>query len=200
MSCSFILSSNTSDFTTVINNLMRHPNTDYEAALLSLDTYNSIPNITMKNNVFRYFNGNAWKLITLNVGAYELSSIDNEIKRQMLVNGDSPTAITISPEVSTSRSIVNITGNEYKVDFGVENSIGTLLGFNGGILSVGYNLSSQIVDIMPINSILVNIDIIQGSYINGKSSPIIHSFYPNVGPGYKTVSYTHLTLPTILRV
>ena len=49
------------------------------------------------------------------------------------------------------------------------------------------NESSSIVDIMPVNSILVNIDIIMGSYVNGISSPTIYSFYPNVPPGYKIV-------------
>jgi hypothetical protein len=40
---------------------------------------------------------------------------------------------------------------------------------------------------MPINSILVNIDIIMGSYVNGISSPVIHSFFPSVGFGHKII-------------
>src|ERR1051325_8100320 len=44
-----------------------------------------------------------------------------------------------------------------------------------------------IVDIMKINSILVNVDITSGSYVNGSQCPIIYSFYPNVSPGYKIV-------------
>ena len=40
---------------------------------------------------------------------------------------------------------------------------------------------------MIINSILVNIDIIAGSYVNGTLLPVIYSFYPNVSPGYKIV-------------
>ena len=41
----FILSGNTSDFTTCHHSVNLDPNKKYEAALLSLDTYNSIPKI-----------------------------------------------------------------------------------------------------------------------------------------------------------
>ena len=54
-------------------------------------------------------------------------------------------------------------------------------------MSHGYNESPNKVDIMRINSILVNLNIISGSYVNGGSSPVIHSFYPNVGFGYKII-------------
>ena len=40
---------------------------------------------------------------------------------------------------------------------------------------------------MQVNSILVNINIIMGSYGNGSASPTMYSFYPNVAPGYKIV-------------
>jgi len=38
---------------------------------------------------------------------------------------------------------------------------------------------------MNVNSILVNVDFIHGSYVNGERRQAIHSFFPNVGPGYK---------------
>ena len=40
------------------------------------------------------------------------------------------------------------------------------------------------VNILTINSILVNIDIISGSYVNGCTQSTIYSFFPNVSPGY----------------
>ena len=53
---SFILSGNTSDFVTCHDSVILDPNKNYEVALLSLDTYNSIPNISVnKNNVFHIF-------------------------------------------------------------------------------------------------------------------------------------------------
>ena len=54
------------------------------------------------------------------------------------------------------------------------------------------------VNILTINSILVNIDIISGSYINGSTQRTIYSFFPNVYPGYKIIENPHnlLYLPT----
>jgi hypothetical protein len=188
MSMSFILTGKSSDFTTCFNSIILDPTKQYEAALLSLDTYNSIPNIIEgKNNVLKYYNGEMWKTITLSTGAYELDAINNEIKRQIIANGDSESAIDINVNISTLRSILNIDNPNYKVDFGVENSIGSVLGFEAEVVGHGYNPSSKIVDIMQVNSVLVNIDIIMGSYVNGSSSPAIYSFHPNVAPGYKIV-------------
>jgi len=186
----FILSGNTSSFVTCHNSVILDAKKEYEAALLSLDIYNSIPNITeSKNNIFKYStdNGTTWKTITLNTGAYELAAINDEIKRQLIANGDDDKAITLTANVSRLTSIVIIENLSYKVDFGVPNSIGSILGFGGVVIGHGYNESPNIVDIMQINSILVNIDIIMGSYVNGSPSPTIYSFYPNVAPGYKIV-------------
>src|SRR5579863_3561589 len=179
MSFSLIFSGNSSDFTTVFNSIVLQPPYEYEAALLSIEAYNTIPNIIKgKNNLFKYFNGQNWKVISMQTGAYELDSINNEIKRQMKINGDNPDIITVSAEVSTLRSIVNILSvaeaaeavqampaapavqAEYKVTF-EEGSIASLLGFSNGELNSGYNLSPNIVAIMPVSIILVNIEIIE---------------------------------------
>jgi len=78
-----ILSSNTTDFTTYISpQIQFYPHKQYEAALLSVDTYNSIPNITDENNKFMYSNdkGITWKNLTLSKGSYELEAINDEIE------------------------------------------------------------------------------------------------------------------------
>ena len=160
---SFILSGNTSDFVTCHDSVILDPKKNYEAALLSLDTYNSIPNISVnKNNIFTYStdDGANWKTIALNTGAYELQAINNEIKRQIITNGDDKSALNLTSIVTTEKPM-------YKVDFGVASSIGSVLGFDAKVIGHGYNESTNIVNIMQINSILVNIDIIMGSYVNG---------------------------------
>ena len=43
------------------------------------------------------------------------------------------------------------------------------------------------VNILSINSILVNIDIISGSYVNCSSQPTIYSFFQDVSPGYTII-------------
>src|SRR5207253_105322 len=192
----FILSDRSSDFTTYYSSTINlDRNKKYEAALLSIDFYNSIPNITGENNQFRYStdNGSNWKIITLSTGSYELSAINDEIQRQMIVNGDYDTSnnnnfyIMISANTSKLSSVIEITNQAYKIDFTFENSIGQTLGFNKIIINYGYNESQNIVDIMKINSILVNIDIITGSYVSGSQFPVIYSFFPNVSAGRKIV-------------
>src|SRR5271163_1996024 len=90
-STTLILSNNTTDFTTNISPpIQLHNNEKYEAALLSIDTYNSIPNVTNVNNKFKYStdNGSTWKILTLSIGSYSIEAINDEIERQMIVNGD----------------------------------------------------------------------------------------------------------------
>ena len=148
-----------------------------------------------KNNVFKYSTdaGLTWKIIRLETGSYELSAINDVIARHMIVNGDynreeNSTYISIYPNISTLKSIVDITNNNYRVDFTIENSIAPLLGFTERvILRHGQNIFSSIVNIMSVNSILVNVDMISGSYMNDKQSFAIYSFYPNVPPGYKLI-------------
>ena len=54
--------------------------------------------------------------------------------------------------------------------------------------STHQNLTSlKIWLILTINSILVNIEIISGTYFNGSKQPTIYSFFPNVSPWYKIV-------------
>ena len=53
------------------------------------------------------------------------------------------------------------------------------------------------INILTINSILVNIDILSGSYVNGSTQPTIYSFSPDVSLGYKSIEnpYNLLYLP-----
>ena len=47
------------------------------------------------------------------------------------------------------------------------------------------------VNILTINSILVNIDISSGSYVDGSTQPTIYSLFPTVSPGYKIIENPH---------
>lgn len=194
MTNTLILSSRKSDFTTFLSQPIELDSNDkYEAALLSLNLYNSIPNITDTNNKFRYSadNGISWKLLTLEKGSYELLAISNEIQRQMIINNDydsekSEFYITISANIHELKSIININNESYRVDFTIENSLGPTLGFRSQILSAGYNKSPDIVDITKINTVLIHTDITYGSYVNGNLLPTIYSFDPHkVAAGYK---------------
>ena len=192
----YIMSGMKSDFTTKYSPpISLDESKQYEAALLSIDLFNSIPNITNVNNVLKYSKdkGVTWVTIQLDTGSYELSAISNEIQRLMVINGDydpdadNPYFIAITANLSELKSIKHISNDLYEIDFNVPNSIGSVLGFTNETIRLGYNESPNIVNIIQVNSILVNLDIISGSYVNGSASPTIYSFYPNVSPGYKIV-------------
>ena len=186
----FIMTGTKSDFTTKYSPTIHlDPHKKYEVALLSVDLFNSIPNVTSKNNVFKYSvnNGNTWKTIELATGAYELSAINLELQRLLTERGDFDNTFSITPNISKLTSIIEITKPQFKIDFGVANSIGTVLGFGNDVITQGYNESPKIVNIIQINSILINTDIISGSYVNGSQYSTIYSFYPNVAPGFKVV-------------
>ena len=123
--------------------------------------------------------------IALDTGSYELSAISNEIQRLMVINGDydqnadNPYYTAITANLSEIKSVVHNSNDSYKIDFNVPNSIGSVLGFTNETIGMGYNESfSNIVNIIQVNSILVNLDIISESYVNRSASPTIYSFNP----------------------
>jgi hypothetical protein len=199
-----VLTNNSANFRTCLSPFIRlDRNKNYEAALLSIDLYNSIPNVTEKNNKFQYSTdeGRTWKTITLPTGSYEVAQIETEIQKQMIINDDYNKSnnefyINIIPNVSELKSVIEITNDKYRVkldndDAGQSNSILKTLGFqaqpnNVLILSSGSNQSQNIVNITNINSVLVNVDLTSGSYVNSNQSSAIYSFDPNrVPPGFK---------------
>ena len=189
-----ILNSSKSSFKTKFNPSIELDNTrKYEIALINLETYYSFPNITEINNKFRYShdNGHTWSIIIIPTGCYELSDLNRIIQQNMKSNAhwddvNEVYHITLGANTSTLKCVLNISPN-YVVDFRLDDSLNTLLGFNSEPYRQGYHESENVVNIMNINSILVNIDIINGSYVNGVQQPTIYSFFPNVPPGHKII-------------
>ena len=62
-----------------------------------------------------------------------------------------------------------IINNNCEVDFRRCDFINSLQGFDSKLYTSGFNESENMVNILTINSILVNIDIISGSYVNGST-------------------------------
>ena len=165
----------------------------YEIALVNLETYYSFPNIDETNNVFIYStdNGNSWEKIKIPVGSYEIDDLNNTIQFEMEKRGhydeiNNEYYIKISAYSNTLKSVLIIESG-YQVDFNQQNSLSKVLGFTGTKYTEGFHESENVVNILTINSILVNIDIIGGSYVNGKPKNTIYSFFPKVSPGYKII-------------
>ena len=98
--------------------------------------------------------------------------------------------IEISANTNTLKFEINI-NNNCEVDFRRYNSINSFLEFDSELYTSGLNESKNMVNILTINSILVNIDIISGSYVNGSTQPTIYSFFPDVSPAYKIIENPH---------
>ena len=131
----FIMSCMKSDFTTKYSPpISLDECIQYEAALLSIDLFNSISNLTNLDNILKYSkdDGYSWVNIELDTGFYELSTINKEIQRLMAINrdydhrADNPYYITITANLSELKSIVHISHESYKIDFSVPNSIGSV--------------------------------------------------------------------------
>ena len=205
-----ILSSDKTNFNTRFNpKLELDEKKKYEIALVNLETYYSFPNIDETNNTFVYSpdNGNSWEKIKIPEGSYEIDDINDAIQHEMKkrthydeINEDY--YINIAPNTNTLKSVL-ILEKGYQVDFNHQNSLAKVLGFTRTKYTEGFHESENVVDILRINSILVNIDIISGSYVNGTTKSTIYSFFPDVSPGYKIIEspvnlvYLPITLNTI---
>ena len=113
--------------------------------------------------------------------------------------------INISANSNTLKSVL-ILEKDYQVDFNHQNSLAKVLGFTRAKYTEGFHESEKVVNILSINSILINIDIISGSYVDGTTKNTIYSFFPKVSPGYKIIEmpinlvYLPITLDTIDRL
>ena len=81
--------------------------------------------------------------------------------------------------------------NNYEIDFRKDKYINRLLRFHSNLYTSEFHESENMVNIVTINSILVNIDNISGSYVKGFTQPTIYSFFPDVSPGYKIIENPH---------
>ena len=155
-------------------------------------------------------NGNSWVKIKIPEGSYEIDDINNTIQHEMEKRGHHDRVnedyhINISANSNTLKSVL-ILEKDYQVDFNHQNSLAKVLGFTGTEYTEGFHKLENVVNIFSINSILINIDIISGSYVNGTMKNTIYSFFPKVSPGYKIIEtpvnlvYLPITLDTIDRL
>ena len=189
-----IVSGDKSNFNTLFNpKIELDKEKVYEIALVNLETYYSFPNIDDSNNIFVYSHdqGQTWTKIKIPIGSYEIDDINNYLRFEMQRIGhydevNNEQFINIAANSNTLKCIL-IIGQGYQVDFNQANSLSKVLGFTGNKYNEGFHESEKPVNILSINSILVNIDIIDGSYVNGKTKNTIYSFFPDVSPGFKII-------------
>ena len=203
-SMSFIVSSNKPEFKYSINPPIKlEKDGEHEIALLSIDMYHSTPNIDNSNNKFIYkYHDKEFKII-FPVGSYEIKAINDYIQEQLIKNKHKE-LFTIEANATTLKCTIHIKKDDIKIHFNRNQSLNVLLGYGKEIIKgIGKHEGQNIVKILSVNSILVNCDIIEGSYLNGIQKPVLYSFFPDVPPGYKlnekpsTPVYLPVTIPSI---
>ena len=168
-------------------------NKQFKIAVTFLTGYNGIFNVTYKNNKFYFkkaIKDEDFIPITISPGAYEIESLNNEIKRNIIEKGhytESNYPFRISPNFTTLGSIVEILTPGPQISFVFDDSIGTLLGFSEILVWGKYNLSDNAVEIISFDNIFIECNIAQGMIFKGKRSGIIHNFTMDVDPGYKYI-------------
>lgn len=176
----FDFTSTKSEFScTIFPAINLNPGSNFSIALHSIATYNSIPNIDEKGcNTLHFINREP---VIIDSGTYELGAI-NDFLQEKLGKGK----ISLTANNNTFKCNIKCA---YQIDFTKEASIARLIGFKERILEANViHTSDYVVDIFPVNSINIEINIASGSIINGRQSHVIHTFYPTVPAGFKLVS------------
>ena len=166
----------------------------FKIAVTFLTGYNGVFNVTNKNNSFYFTKSISDKdgliQITIPPGAYEIESLNNEIKRVNFdeeIYTESSYAFTSKPNFSTLGSKVEISTQGPVTTFVPEDRIRDLLGFDKTTINEEYNLSPNPVDILSFDSSFLECDIAQGMFFRGERSGIDHNFTLDVDLGYKNI-------------
>ena len=158
---------------------------EYVVGLISLETFNAIPNIDKSNN--KFYVGNA--IISIPVGTYEISALEEHLQESIRKLNKSDAnfncVLSLNGNTSTLKCELKCT---HKVDFSKKNSLGKLLGFNNMVLDPNIkHVSVTPVNILKVNVIKVECNIVTGAYHNNKLVHTIHKFSPSVPAGFKII-------------
>ena len=141
-------------------------NKQSKIAVTFLTGYKGIFNVTNSNNKFYFKKTNTdedyFFQITITPGAYEIESLNNEIKKKFIdeehfTESDYP--IQTKPTFSTLGSFIETSPQRPIISFLFDDSIRNLLGFHETILYKEYNLSPNPVDILSFDNTFLECDI-----------------------------------------
>lgn len=160
---------------------------NYSCALLSFQTYHSIPNVHEQNNKLHFrtkheIDSNSTaegEIITIPVGSYEIDDIakffQEEFDKRKL-------RFALLSNKNTLKTIIK---TNLIVDLTRSDSIGPLLGFaNRKLYGKERYESDNPAHIQDVNVIRIECDLTNASYHNGERTHTIHEFAPKVDPGH----------------
>ena len=138
--------------------------------------------------------------VTLEKGCYGLTDFNSEVQRQLKIL-NMQKVVQFKANYNTFKCVMVLLP-DYTINF--LDNLNEILGFEKKTytskLVARRIISENPVNIMTVNSILVHCNLISDSYLNGKKTTVIHSFYPNTDPGNKIiekpVQYIYLPIPS----
>ena len=139
--------------------------------LIRLSVYNSVFYVNRGNNQFLYSDNKA-----ITPGAYELTEIAELLKEE--TNG----YVIIETDKNTKKCLMEI--KQGAINFDVEKSIASLLGFRRAVYKQGKYSSQKIVDIMSFSTIKIHCNVISGVKDNGNNTHLLYTFTLTEPPGY----------------
>lgn len=177
MSLTFILSDKSSILSSDFNPPIYLDTTkEWVMGMTNFETFNSIPNVTEENNVFKI----GQKAIHIPTGSYEIADIAAYINSQL-----NSITVSIEPNHNTLKTMIRA---DEVIDFSVKHSIGPLLGFKPLKLKKNERHESDVpINIIKVNSLLITCNITTGNYVNGIPNHVIHQFFPSVPAGFKII-------------
>ena len=128
-------------------------------------------NVNRGNNQFLYSDNKA-----ITPGAYELTEIAELIKKE--TNGN----VIVEPDKNTMKCLMEI--KQGAINFDVENSIASLLGFRKAVYKQGKYSSQKIVEIMGFSTMNIQCNVISGVKDNGNNTDILYTVTLTEPPGY----------------
>ena len=169
-------------------------NKQFKIIVSFLTGYNGIFNVTSKNNKF-YFkktitDEDGFIKIKIPPGAYEIESLDDEIKRIIIDKGhytEENYPFKIKPNFSTLGCIIEISPQGPIISLMFDDTIRDLLGFDARTLYEEYTPSNNPVDILSFDNIFIETNIAQGMIFRGRRSGIIFNWSMDINPGFKYV-------------
>lgn len=198
-----------------------NPKYEYECGLVDFQAFHCIPNIDEINNQFCYgiqlsedslrdmepekldgifqMNGIFYQreCITIPTGSYEIDEISEYIRLKL--GSSAQFDLHVNKNTLKCQLLCN-----HPIDFTLQNSVGSLLGFSEQRLVKDVtHTSDRPVDIIRVSTIRVECNITKGAYFNNNAVHTLYEFYPLVDAGYKIVQsppnviYLPITIKTI---
>ena len=150
-----------------------NPNLSYKVGLVFFGVFNLPRLINSTNNNFRYSkdSGATWKTGIIPPGAYDIDDLNSAIQTILTANGDwIDNAIVIEVINAVAKFVIKLASG-YQVDFTINNSLGSILGFNSRIISSSSNTADTIGNIQAgVNSINIKTDISFGGLVGNSTT------------------------------